>query len=82
MFLAALRSLSCSVPQLLQSHVLSTSLRFGLSAPHPEQSFVLGSIMQTAIHGVSWLILRVLNGFGRFRKPTPYNPVPALMIDR
>ena len=42
MFLAASRSLSCSVPQLLQSHVLSESITFGLTLPHSEQSFVNG----------------------------------------
>ena len=29
----------------------------GSVRPHPKQRLVLGSIMQIAVHGVSWLIL-------------------------
>ena len=55
---------SRSALSILCQRAISGSVR-----PHPKQSLVLGSIMQTAIHGVSGLIAQVLNGFSRLCKP-------------
>ena len=49
----------------------------GSVGPQPKQRLVLGSIMQTAIHGVSWLIR---NSGGYFGVGASQAKVPSLMI--
>ena len=75
---------SRSVLSILCQRAISGSVR-----PQPKQSFVLGSIMQTAIHGVSELIVQVLNGFGGRCKPadvgcriTPRHFVASMVLAR
>ena len=50
----------------------------GRVRPHPRQSFVFGSMKQTAIQGVSCFMLGTDGHFHRSRKL--YKPVPAFMI--